>query len=476
MSVVLLSPIVYGGQSRAVGYVITDTLAYEAGLVNSGVAKWQSQNLQSALSVRAPLWIECLSGFGRAGSGTPGGLTNYPDGTVEAGYAVNTARVTGGKGETSLTLNTGTVADLSGQWAAVIGHDDGVYRTYTVRNASGAALSVYPPLRANATRAVITNLHNAAEGQHLSQIGYYALADYVYRYSPMRAERTTYLSQWAETAASGWTLVGGQSSGRIGYNSASNIINSGAILSAEILMRNTRGFFVDPAANGQGASYTFALGGASGYIDSYVGSQSATLPVIAQVVVDGNLVYNQLIYGLERIVVPFEAATSATITYTMSALDVSGFYVGTTTAWKRPAIGYASQMFPSGSRVVMLGDSWSTKYNAAFIERMNYWLEPNGGSAVTVGLAGQTSVWALANFASLVTPKSPTHVILEFFVNDQVSGLTSTQLQANLLTLASMCYAIGAQPIIIMPTATASQSQTQLLAIIGAQIAEGVQG
>lgn len=431
--------------------------------------------LAGSMKLRA-LYVDVFGGFSRVGFGSPGGIANYPYGGADGGNLLTGTRVSGGMGETTLTLNTGTVADLSGTWAAVIQHDDGTYGTYTVRNAASTALDVFPPLRGNCSRALIYNLHETTTGQHITREGGFAYADYIVDYPAFQAERTEFYDQFGDTATSGWTLEGGQSSGRVSYNAAGNIDFADAgTKSTGYIARQSRALLCYPGASGHGLSRTVTLSGAkSGYIDGWIASKSATYPVVVNIYFDDVLVYyNPSLFGLERICIPFDGVTTIKWKYTMTALDNAGFAVGAHTVWKRPSDGFAHKLVPDGAKVVFYGDSWSLRHAGAVAERMNQRVSKTGATVRAVGLGGQKASWGLTNFDSLVAPLTPQVVLIEFGINDYNGSDTLATYQANIAAIVAKCVAIGAQPVVIMPPGTATLGQSQPLAVWSATMAEG---
>lgn len=474
--------LVAGGSPSGL-YARFDTIRSNGSSLNPAILSDPTNNTAIAAAAELgtrktrALYVEQYGRLFRVGQKLPGGIASYAYGGSDGGYLLTGTRITGGAGETSMVLNTGTVADLSGTWAAVVLHDDGTYGAYTVRNATGSALDVFPPLRSSCTRAPIYNLHETTLGQHLSKYGSYAYADHLVDYPAFMAERGEYYDQWLETAASGWDIVGGMSAGRVGYNGASNIdYVDAATKSTGYVLRRSKSLACAPASAGQGLSRTVTLSAAkSGYAEGWISSSSATLPVVAKVWFDSVLVYyNPNLFGMERICIPFDNVTTIKWEYTMTALDNAGMLIGGHTVWKRPADGFAKKLIPDRSRVVFFGDSWSIRHGGSVVERMNQRLGNNGCTVRAVGLGGQKASWGLANFDSLVAPIAPDVVVIEFGINDYNGSDSLATYKANIVAIVAKCAAIGAQPIVLMPPGTASIGQAQDLALWSATMAEGV--
>lgn len=425
-------------------------------------------------------FIESFAGGFFCGYGTPSGLASYAN---APGYLL-TATVTGAAGAYILTINTGTVADMGGVWIAVITHDDGTMGTYTVSGASGASCNIAPALRATCTAALMSNLHDASNGQHLTAHGYQAYAKYLFGYSPRLAYRGGYHAQASASDATGyrsWRRYGGLTTGRWSYGIYANTFEATPTnpYGTQNKTKDTLSYVASPAASGQGVHVVWDMGSArSGLVDFSISSNGtrfgggATLPVDVVILADDVAVLTQSYHALSRVTYYAQNVSKIEIRCTMAARSDDGFQVGTATWWYDGSTPDA--MIPSGSTVVVMGDSWPTRYSSAFVDQLQSELTAAGGGTVAaVSSDGQTTEWGIANFDSSVIPLAPSHVVISFGINDLNGGMLLSRYCDNLKTLIRKTQEIGARAIVLMPPGTASSGQMLALSEWQAQMNEG---
>lgn len=68
--------------------------------------------------------------------------------------------------------------------------------------------------------------------------------------------------------------------------------------------------------------------------------------------------------------------------------------------------------------------------------------------------------WGLVMIDEVLAHDSYDYLIIEFFINDRNDGTTKEQWKKNIVKLANKCQAAGVRPIIVMPCATNSDSQS----------------
>jgi hypothetical protein len=68
--------------------------------------------------------------------------------------------------------------------------------------------------------------------------------------------------------------------------------------------------------------------------------------------------------------------------------------------------------------------------------------------------------WGLVMIDEILAHDSYDYLIIEFFINDRNDGTTKAQWKKNIVKLANKCQAAGVRPIIVMPCATNSDSQS----------------
>lgn len=444
-----------------------------------------------------PLYIENFAGKFNAAFGVPAGLEKVGDGGVkpyeradQAGNFELVLSATGTAGSTSVTLSGVGLADAGvggglgeGPWAAVAQHDDGTWGAYTVSaldTGTGAA-TIYPALTKAITGGAFANLHSNHLGQHYTPSGYKALAEHVWNYPVHAAYREKFVAQKTDGVTTDWTWYE-NGSAWFGGPTTANVFNAPASnpLGTHILARYTEFSFYYPS-KASAVQWSQALGGKSGYVDTYIATATATNPAQVQIIVDGVTVTDVTTHGFARITGRYTNATTGIVRIRSS--DGGGFAVyqhrvGATTFWTLPpTIDKSARVFRRGERVVYLGDSWGAYYNGAGPAQLDTYLRTIGGRVVAnPSVGGKTSQWARDNFQSLVLAYRPSAVVIEFFTNDSggADGMTFDLWKANIQWLCAQAIANGIQPIVIMPAQTAVSNQSQLHAQWAARLAEGV--
>jgi len=437
-----------------------------------------------------PLFIDTYGAFFRgAHPGTPGGIANFTNGDGQI-------TVTGTTGATTLTINSvdvGAIGDYSGEWGAIVTYDDGTRRTHTVLNASGSTLDVYPTLTSGVTAKPLGNLFSSLTGQHLTTLGYQALG----RFLATRTKRDGWVHRAADrklftTAGinfgTAFVLAGGLTTGgsiagtsiNKGLFQPLNANINGAPSNAVLYTGPDRGHMnamgartvsVQAGTATNGATHTAALGGRSGYLETFVavaGEFSGTQGSKARVVVtvDSVELYNQLIAGLTRIVVPFTAATTGVLSVTLETSAPTAIKIGPTHWWtwgtEWGTVDPAAALFDAGARVAMLCDSWGVNGTNG----LQTGLEAALGASLVVNasVAGQTANWALANYDTLVHPYRPDYVVCDFLINDRTADPLAQHWVNTVRALTQLILSRGAVPVYMRGLQTASQSASQGLA------------
>jgi hypothetical protein len=429
-----------------------------------------------------PLFVEMVADFNSAGFELPAGYASHPI-PGASGYEV-VLTVTGAAGATTLTVNSGPVASAgvtSNGWGAAVLHDDGSWGTYTVTASDlSTNVTIKPALRKAVTGGTLANIHDAVNGQHYTPSGYRALAEHLWRYPAFKAYRRGFIAQHREDAATDgpWTEINGLPEAWFASNLSLNSFYSTSPLATVLYSRNTVTCLAAANANGtQGIEWTQPLYGKTGYVDSYIGAQTATAPAHVTVIIDGVTKLDADVYGLERIAVRFANATTGTIRYTFPEGDggqTQKYRIGTTTWWELPS-DIPESIFYDGARVAYVGDSWGTFYSGLAPATLATHVAAGGGTLVNVSEAGQTAQWARDNFQTLVLDNSPDVAVFEFFTNDrnQLTFANIATWVTNIWWLIEQSLQNGIQPVIVMPAATASVAQAQEHLRMAAMLAEG---
>ena len=387
--------------------------------------------------------------------------------------------VSGSVGGTTLTIAAGDQSKGTGTWGGVIQHDNGTYGLYTIHTLGSGVATCFPPLRASVTSKTLRNLGGTVNGQHYTLPGYKALARNIYSRTKGDAYRVRYAAKW--TARLGvkedWTNIGGLGTGQYSLATDNSFVGNGNLVYTWIA-RDTNYIRALPTSpyTGKGLEKTFALGGASGFLEAFIscsmGAPGATFPFASfrvQVIADGSTIHDQTYdanTGLLRLIVPYSAVTSATLRVTRAGEEAASYAIriGDVTFWTYDrSLTWTDKVIGKNEKVVVIGDSWTEFYSDGLGAELQHAMTDDGGSGsvVSVGLSGQTAEWGLANFDSLVVPESPNVVVILFFTNDRNDfGVSNSDrwLRA-MYQIGLKCQSIGARPIFVMPLPTASITQ-----------------
>lgn len=399
--------------------------------------------------------------------------------------------VSGVAGANTLTISSGDVTKGTGAWGAVVQHDDGTYGAYTVSGVAAGVCTVFPNVRATITNKTLGNLGGLALGQHYSERGYKALARKIYATTRSSAYRMRRAAKWdsSDGAAADWTAVGGIG-GQFSTSIINNFLGDAAYRgTGSFISRGRRILQVAPSAApiGKGVSKTFALGGTTGFLEAFAScskfgvTPNMFAPFRCQVVVDGVTLLDQTFtenHGLQRIVVPYTAGVSATVTFTLTDATVlypGGIAVGDVTFWAYDRIpqGFAwtDPVIDKNAKTVVLGDSWTTFYpstvggkDGALVRELQAAMTGAGGTGTVVGVGtgGTDAEFGLTEFDSKVAPELPKQVVICYFTNDhnEYSDYGYARWLTAMYKLGRRCQAIGARPIFVMPLPTQSGGQT----------------
>lgn len=438
----------------------------------------------AALGPTKPYYIESFSTFGLYGStGVPSGIANYTGGNGTWG-------VSGTIGDTFVTVTSGTFADASGKWAAVLCDDAGNWTPCIVLSNDGTnKLNITPPLASTITAGEIGNLHDGASGQHYTSRGYKALAQHIFNAVPKAADRSRYVGKFLGTATSGLTKTG---SIWVDYNQAGNVY------SGPLQRHAVRGALCSVAEGATGGiKKSFTVSGRVGMLEVRLAAHAET---VAEFWADGVMVQQHTGLGSKAAYLTYDYAGADTVeirVYVTVASAALTFSINEITCWESSPGTDPAVMFPSGSSIVLLGDSWGTYHSGALVtELRRLLLDAHGYPArvINKAVAGTTSKRGQAWFHDDVIQQGATHVIIEFFVNDanSVGGTnyptvtdpygiafdldiaTRDEWRTRIRAMCALALAHGIQPVVLGPCQTAAQSQTQGLADWNVYLTEGL--
>ena len=360
------------------------------------------------------------------------------------------------------------------------------YTSHDVLAISGTTITVSGVLPAAPSQA--QTMHDAALGQHLSNFGYYGLADYMlstvqkYAYKKdslfFNFKPTNYVVQTGNganittdgttiaipvtkigTAATGGWVAGTTNLAKFCGVTSGNL-NIGSKASTQYL---TKAYQLNDAVAGNGFSITINAENSNGFLEipiaardvDYVSSvDSQTYQTSGRVklrVLNGTTVIHDQIYTVGQVNYVFvDYANAETLKVEVTCADAvpTAILLCGIFAYKKSPNTSKSTLFKSGDVIAFLGDSW-TQYPLAtpgetrpdgsvsgggqyLSKRIKDKLATQGIQVTTLnmGKGGQTSEWGKYWINSILTlnPK-PTHCVVCFYINDN-NGINNTSATA----------------------------------------------
>lgn len=410
-------------------------------------------------------------------TGVPTGIASLPSDSEGAQFLE--LEVTGVATDTTLSGSGFDTVNGAGTWACVILHDDGTYGIYTASGITATTIAIAPALRADVTAGTLTSLHGSLNGQHYVEPGYRALGRHIYAQTKRSGYRQHFASKWqAQTdLKEPWVGVGGLTAAGISISVANAFGNTG--YGSYWMGRGTRRLFFIASVVNRGVRYSVSnLGGRDGHLEIFVGIRSGTDPLRVIVNVDGVELLNETATYFKRFVAPFTAGQSGYVEVLCTTTNSVEAFIGDAPWWVYDRNEtWTDPIINKNEKVVVIGDSWTTRYSAALGDELEQAMTDDGGTGtvVSVGQAGQTAAWGLANFDVLVTPEAPAAVVINFGINDLAAlGVAGYQTWVdNLIGIARKCRGIGATPVIVMPMQTASVTQSASLGIWAERLGAG---
>jgi|GEM_PF-6237252 len=442
-------------------------------VINEVDTRLSAQFVETKKEVKAvtlkPLFVETFVDFGRLGTGTPTGIASY----IGGNYVCD---ITGNVGESFVTITNGNIADGGGIWLAVIRNDDLSCDINKVIGIDGNRFTLLEPLKQNISNGKIGNVHDAPQGLHYTELGYFAFAQKIYSTAPRTAQRKKKLSQFLgkSTTLDFWKLTTSFSA----LNSSSNIDNP----TNKTLKRfGTPALVLNLASPSHSAELEIP-NAKKGYLEIYISSENnCTLDFLKE----GNVVKSvQITNILHRVILEVDTTDNIKVKVydvTASGTNVNQLFIGNTTYFLNEFA--PDEIINKDSKIVYIGDSWGTYHNKATTRELLRLMQAGGGKGQVLNYsrAGHTSNYALEGFSEYVLKNKPDAVVIEYFCNDfaTISGtnlgtftavdgsqknmnVTSIgQYVANIEKMIAMAIDNGIQPIIIMPSVTDSVSRTQ---------------
>ncbi|MEE1502920.1 MAG: BspA family leucine-rich repeat surface protein [Acutalibacteraceae bacterium] len=369
--------------------------------------------------------------------------------------------VTAEKGSSVLTLTDGIgferLSENNVLWAGVIEYDDGSCKPciVTAVDTKNNTVTVYPAVEKEISEGLFTAL--LSDSQHLSEMGYKALMQYVYSVNPKYSDKTVALNRYAPESVEEMSTPYKRISGTPAmYNGKRNDY------SAWSMSQSVYGTFLIPYANylteGEyGFERELAVDGREGFYETYIGTvYYAGVTDVSKIekdkghelhidwYVDGELVSSILknTNYAERFCfdVP-QGAKSVRIRvyYTQMRLNKDDtISIGDSTLWATTG-DYGEKLIENNSSVVQMFDSWGAFWadgkqitengevypQGASGKELARLLKSDGSTLVNRSIGGMTSRYGKAWFDKTVAEKHPDYVLLDYGINDYHSSTGS---------------------------------------------------
>lgn len=439
--------------------------------VNNDFSAFMKQSIK-------PLFVESFLSF-KAGIGAPSGVSNYANGN----YVLN---VSGNKNDSFVIVNSGNIEHAGGSWAAVIEYSDGTFGCYQVLSKSGSQLNIYPSLARDVTNVRLGNIHDMAQGQHYTALGYKAFAQHIYNFDAKYALREKYIAVFNGVDTVGdWIAIGNPT---LTYNRG---LSPSSIANNLIIGDSNKSFTVKANAAEEGVSWEISLDKIEGYLELNIGIYEGSIASIEFYLDDVLTETKTVQLFAERLIFEYSNYSKAKLVIKMSSGTT--VRIGRTVWWS--GVGKSNRLFSEYARkIAYLGDSWGTYSNAANpneILRLHKVVNPSA-ELLNFSKGGMTTKYAVKWIDHILAQK-PDVVIIEYFTNDSncINGasaginfldpagnthntfVTKEDFFRNLAILANKCIKSGVQPIFIMPAVVESQTQTQYHAILAREIGTG---
>ena len=431
-----------------------------------------------------PQFIEYFGSFNRFGIGVPTGIANYTAGN----YVLI---VSGNAGDSFVTVNSGNIADAgaTARWACVIENNDGLFDVNQVTGTDGVSrVNLLKPLEKNVTSKRLGNLHDSPNGQHYTELGYFAFAQHMYNMHPRYTERNSFISQFKPTdTSSSWTFASPYTLHNAATNMTNNnyLINIGKYYLAVSVRNNVSDY----------AEWEESLSGEKGYLESYIGVSTGTATVSFY---KDDVLSETITIGpeVERVIFEYDGVSVGKIKIVGNgpyngAGSMQTIRIGLTTWWINEKF-QDNQLINPNDKVVFMGDSWGDFHNRATTRELERLMISDGGTPTILNYSkgGHTSTYARVWFDEYVIKNKPNKVVIEYFTNDfnSIGGIdvgtftnpSGNQQNMNISSLGeyvdNISYMVeraienGIQPIVIMPASTNSDSQTQTFANYAVQL------
>ena len=350
--------------------------------------------------------------------------------------------VSGVVGDDYVTVISGGNASISGisaissnkPFGAVLKYDDGTYAVCNAWYRDDTTISIYPKLKADITSGELGNLKT---GIHLSRRGYEAYAQKIYNTNPKWCEKGSLIvgyrpTQGATTETSPFALYGATGT------TVHKLVTDTGLSARKFLYKllPTAYHFYGAGVEIEtesGIEWSVSLDNKNGYMELFIGGSNwdtydyeTDNPVYIDLYLDGEL-YQQVIKTtrvLERVCIDFANAQTAQLKIYMKKWfsSAEGFSISAISFWENKMhFADTNYLVPKFSTIGQMFDSWGEFHDCQSAKSLA--ALHNSRCGVTVpyenhSKGSQTTVWGKAWFYENVLKYHPSHMLIDFFIND----------------------------------------------------------
>ena len=357
-----------------------------------------------------------------------------------------------GSGKINITSGTGierlNVNDT--MWGAVLMYDDGTCKPciVTAVDTENKVITVYPENKSQITNGKLEPLYS--DSQHLTELGYKALMQYIYNINPKYCDKTVVYNRYAPTSNAEMNTPYSKLAG-----SPELYTNSRNDYSGWSMSQSKYGTFmipyIDYSIEGEyGVEREINLNGKEGFYETYIGTtyydgitdtsklvKDSGYELHIEWYIDENLVSETLkdTNYVERFCfdIPKDALKAKIkVYYTKMRKDKDDtISIGDSTVWTSTS-NYGKKLISDKSSVVQMFDSWGTFWNRQDVVEENGISYDQGASGKEMqrllgsdtiyynrSISGMTSRYGKAWFNKTVVEKHPNYVLLNYGINDE---------------------------------------------------------
>ena len=319
-------------------------------------------------------------------------------------------------------------------FGAVLKYDDGTYEVCNAWYRDNSTISIYPKLKSDITTGELGNLKT---GIHLSRRGYEAYAQKIYNTNPKWCEKSNLIIGYRPTQNATIEDTPFNLYGATGVTVHKLLTDRGLDAKTFLykLLPTAYHFY---GANVEtdiesGIEWTVDLDNKKGYMELYVGGcnynsyeTETDNPIYIDLYLDGVL-YKQVVKTtniLERICIDFEKALTAQLKIYMKKYNSPsfGFTLSAISFWENKMnFTDTNYLVPKFSTIGQMFDSWGEFHDSQSAKSLKALHNARCGISVPYenhSKGSQTTVWGKAWFYENVLKYHPSHMLIDFFIND----------------------------------------------------------